>query len=88
MRECGYESAKKDGSEHLKFTAFYEALLDAKGVSLGTDSAGRGKAGRRLSYVATIQGNAYTAVLDLRPGDKFEIKLGKKQFRLVPARGR
>ena len=88
MRECGYESAKKDGSEHLIFTAFYEALLGAKGVSLGTDSASRGKAGRRLSYVVTIQGNAYTAVLELRPGDEFEIKLGKKQFRLVPARGR
>jgi hypothetical protein len=29
-------------------------------------------------------GKAYTAVLDLKPGDEFEIKLGKKQIRLVP----
>ena len=29
-------------------------------------------------------GKAYTAQLDLKPGDEFEIKLGKKQIRLVP----
>ena len=68
VRECGYWSTKKDGSERLNFTAFYEALLHAKGVNLGADSAGK----------------AYTAVLDLKPGDEFEIKLGKKQIRLVP----
>jgi hypothetical protein len=91
VRECGYVSAKKDGSERLNFTAFYEALLGAKGVSLGTDTAGRGKGGRSLSYVATVQGNgnllvgkAYTAVLDLLPGDEFEIKLGRKQIKLIP----
>jgi len=91
VRECGYVSTKKDGGERLNFTAFYEALLGAKGVSLGTDTAGRGKGGRSLSYVATVQGNgnllvgkAYTAVLDLLPGDEFEIKLGRKQIKLIP----
>jgi hypothetical protein len=93
VRECGYVSTKKDGTERLNFTAFYEALLGAKGVNLGTDSAGRGtgKGGRSLSYVATVQGNgnllvgkAYTAVLDLLPGDEFEIKLGRKQIKLIP----
>ena len=34
VRACGYVSSKKDGSERLNFTAFYEALLDAKGVNL------------------------------------------------------
>jgi|694.fasta_scaffold24302_4 hypothetical protein len=92
VRECGYVSTKKDGAERLNFTAFYEALLEAKGLSLGSDGAGRGKAGRKLSYVATVQGNgnllvgkAYTAMLDLQPGDEFEIKLGRKQIKLVPA---
>jgi hypothetical protein len=93
VRSCGYVSSKKDGSERLNFTAFYEALLDAKGVSLGDSaSKGRGKRGRSLSYVATVQGNgnllvgkAYTTMLDLKPGDEFEIKLGKKQIRLLPA---
>jgi len=93
VRACGYVSTKKDGTERLNFTAFYEALLEAKGVNLGESGGnGKGKGGRKLSYVATVQGNgnllvgkAYTAQLGLRPGDEFEIKLGKKQIRLMPA---
>jgi hypothetical protein len=93
VRGCGYVSTKKDGAERLNFTAFYEALLEAKGVSLG-EGGGKGgsKGGRKLSYVAIVQGNgnllvgkAYTAMLDLQPGDEFEIKLGRKQIRLIPA---
>ena len=45
-------------------------------------------------YVATVQGNgnllvgkAYTAMLDLKPGDEFEIKIGRKQIQLIPAGG-
>lgn len=94
VRACGYVSSKKDGTERLNFTAFYEALLDAKGVNLGGGSAGLGKGGRKLSYVATVQGNgnlligkAYTAMLDLQPGDEFDIKLGRKQIRLIPVGG-
>lgn len=88
---CGYVVTKKDGSEQVKFTAFYEALLEAKGVAFGGGSAGIGKGGRKLSYKATVQGNgnlligkAYTAMLNLVPGDEFEIKLGKKAIRLIP----
>jgi hypothetical protein len=92
VRECGYVSTKKDGADRLNFTAFYEALLGAKGVNLGDgNGAGRGKAGRKLSYVATVQfngnllvGKAYTAMLGLQPGDEFEIKLGRKQVKLIP----
>ena len=94
VRECGYVSTKKDGSERLNFTAFYEALLEAKGVTLGDTGTGKGPGGRKLSFVATVQGNgnllvgkAYTAQLGLEPGDEFEIKLGKKQIRLVPVGG-
>ncbi len=32
-------------------------------------------------------GKAYTVMLDLKPGDEFEIRLGKKQIRLVPIGG-
>jgi hypothetical protein len=42
--------------------------------------------------VATVQGNgnlligkAYTALLELNPGDEFEIKLGRKQIKLIPS---
>jgi hypothetical protein len=95
VRAAGYLSTKKDGSERLNFTAFYEALLEAKGVSVGNGiGAGKGKAGRSLGFTTKIQfngnlmvGKAYTALLDLKPGDEFEIKLGKKQIRLVPVGG-
>ena len=87
---CGYVTDKKGGGQRVNFTAFYEALLSAKGVDLGTGSAGIGKGGRKLSYTAKVQGNgnllvgkAYTAMLDLSPGDEFEIKLGRKAIRLI-----
>ena len=90
VRSCGYVSSRKDGAERLNFTAFYEALLEAKGVELS--GGGKvGKGGRKLSYVATVQGNgnllvgkAYTAMLGLEPGHEFEIKLGRKQIKLIP----
>jgi hypothetical protein len=89
VRSCGYVSSKKDGSERLNYTAFYEALLEAKGMSLG-ESHGA-KPGRKLSFNTKVQfngnlmvGRAYTALLELRPGDVFEIKLGRRQIRLVP----
>ena len=93
VHACGYVSTKKDGGERLNFTAFYEALLEAKGINLSTGGSGSmGKGGRKLSYVAKVQGNgnlligkAYTALLELSPGDEFEIKLGRKQIRLMPA---
>jgi len=92
VRACGYVSTKKNGGERLNFTAFYEALLEAKGGNLGESGVGGiGKGGRKLSYIATVQGNgnlligkAYTALLDLKAGDELEIKLGRKQIRLLP----
>ena len=91
VKACGYVSTKKDGGDRLKFTAFYEALLEAKGINLAAGGPAVGKGGRKLSYTAKVQGNgnlligkAYTALLDLNVGDEFEIKLGKKQIRLTP----
>jgi hypothetical protein len=93
VRSAGYVSSKKDGTERLNFTAFYEALLEAKGVSLGhgKGSGGKGRPGRSLSFATKIQfngnllvGKAYTAQLGLQPGDEFEIKLGRKQIQLIP----
>ncbi len=46
-------------------------LLEAKGLSLG-------EGGGNL-----LVGKAYTGLLDLKPGDEFEINLGRKQIRLV-----
>ena len=79
---CGYASKMKDGSDRVDFTAFYTAILDSKGITLGPH--------RKLSYIATVQGNgnlligkAYTAMMDLDPGDQFEIKLDKNAITLT-----
>jgi len=92
VRACGYVSLKKDGSERLNFTAFYNALLEAKGVSVGAEGKGTSNRGRKLSFNTKVQfngnlliGKAYTAQLGLEPGDEFEIKLGRKQIKLVRA---
>ena len=53
-RGCGYVVTKKDGSEQVKFTAFYEALLEAKGLSFSTGGSAVGKGGRKLSYKACL----------------------------------
>ena len=93
VRACGYVSTKKDGTERLNFTAFYEALLEAKGMNLGGGGSrgAKGRPGRHLSYATKVQfngnllvGKAYTAQLGLEPGDEFEIKLGRKQIKLIP----
>ena len=91
VRSCGYVSTKKDGTERLNYTGFYEAVLNAKGVALGGSSPAASKAGRKLTFQTKVQfngnllvGKAYTALMDLQPGDEFEIKLGRKSIRLVP----
>ena len=92
VRACGYVSKKKNGSDRLNYTAYYKALLQAKGINTGDKGSERiGKGGRKLSNIATVQGNgnlligkAYTAILDLKPGDQYEIKLGRKQIKLIP----
>lgn len=96
VRSCGYVTHKKDGSERLNFTSFYEALLEAKGVNLRPAAAERGPIGRQASYRTRVQfngnlmvGKAYTSVLGLSPGDQFEIQVepGEKRIHLVPVQG-
>ncbi len=91
-RACGYVSTKKNGESRLNYTAYYKALLEAKGMKMGGNSF-VGKGGRKLSYIATVQGNgnlligkAYTSLLDLKAGDNFEIQFKKKGkvIRLLP----
>jgi hypothetical protein len=93
VRSCGYVSTKKDGTARLNFTAFYDALLEAKGMNLGSGGGrgGKGHPGRQLSYATKVQfngnllaGKAYTAQLGLEPGDEFEIKLGASRSNSSP----
>ena len=92
---CGYFSTSKNGKKRLNFNAYYKAIAIAQGYKSNNENeAGSvGKGGRKLSYIATVQGNgnlligkAYTALLDLKAGDEFEIKIAKKgkAIRLLP----
>ena len=94
VRACGYVSEKKNGGDRLNFTAFYEALLEAKGINFASGGGAIGKGGRKLSYTARVQGNgnlligkAYTAMLGLEVGAEYDIKLGQKAIRLIPVGG-
>ena len=35
VRACGYVSTKKNGEPRLNYTAYYKALLEAKGMKMG-----------------------------------------------------
>ena len=91
VRACGYVSTKKDGGERLNFTAFYEALLEAKenNLAVGGTAAlakvGANSATQPRCKAATFLLARPTAMLELNPGDEFTIKLGKKAIRLIPA---
>ncbi|ABW32931.1 AbrB family transcriptional regulator [Acaryochloris marina] len=91
-KACGYYSTDKDGSERIKLMAFLNALLDAEGINLDSHSSsgnGNGRGGRKASYRVSVQsngnlllGSAYTKELDVKPGDEFEISLGRKHIHL------
>jgi hypothetical protein len=83
VRACGYVKNDK-----ICFTKFYEALLEAKGISLVSAK----KAGRRLSYKTKVQfngnlmvGSAYLNEIGFKPGDGFEIKLSRNSVTLTAA---
>lgn len=93
VRDCGYVTTRGDGQERLNFTAFYEALLEAKGMQIGRAAGqGTGRRGRKPSYFTKVQfngnlmvGAAYIAQLGVKPGDQFEIRLSKQQIKLMLA---
>jgi hypothetical protein len=61
-------------------------------MNLGGQPKSPGRAGRKLSFNTKVLfngnllvGKAYTTQLGLQPGDVFEIKLGRRQIKLVPS---
>jgi len=86
-RECGYYTETRKGDTRINLAEFYEALLEARGISL--DSEAGQKRGREASYRISVQKNgqiligaAYTKEMGLRPGDVFDVKLGYKAIHL------
>jgi hypothetical protein len=99
VRRCGYVNVGESGQERLNNTAFFEALLQAKGFAIG-DGRGPGdrrrarrlgRSGRSLPFHTKVQfngnlmvGRAYLDLLDAKPGDHFVIRLGRDSIRLMP----
>jgi hypothetical protein len=87
--ETGYFTVTKDGKKRVNSTSFYEALLEAKGVTIGGSSSGKKSTGRKLTFRTKVQfngnlmiGSAYTGAAGFEPGDEFTIVVGKKGFTL------
>jgi len=88
-RECGYYTITKNGVERVNMMKFLNALIDAEGIELDGKASSNGRGGRSASYRITVQsngnlliGSAYTKQMNLKPGDEFEISLGRKHIRL------
>ena len=88
-KACGYYSVTNNGIERVNMMKFLNALIDAEGIELDSTSNGNGHGGRSASYRISVQsngnlliGSAYTKQMGLKPGDEFEITLGRKHIRL------
>ena len=81
VRECGYIN-----NDRLCFTQFYEALLDAKGLTMKQPS----RRGRHLTYKTKVQfngklsiGENYVKEMGFQPGDEFAIKVNRSSITLT-----
>jgi hypothetical protein len=88
-KECGYYTITKNDVVRVNMMKFYNALLEAKEIEVDGKQSGNGRGGRSASYRISVQANgnlligaAYTKQMELRPGDEFEISLGRKHIRL------
>lgn len=88
-KACGYYTLTKNGIERVNMMKFLNALIDAEGIELDSTANGHGRGGRSASYRISVQsngnlliGSAYTKKMSLKPGDEFEITLGRKHIHL------
>ncbi|MGF1524704.1 MAG: AbrB family transcriptional regulator [Leptolyngbyaceae cyanobacterium] len=88
-RECGYYTLTKDNQTRVDVTGFYDALLEARGITLDPDKGKDGR-GREPTYRVSVHkngqiviGSTYTQEMGLKSGDEFEIKLGYKHIHLI-----
>ncbi|MEM6520313.1 MAG: AbrB family transcriptional regulator [Cyanobacteria bacterium P01_C01_bin.70] len=88
-RACGYYTITKNGTERVNMMKFMNALIAAEGIELDSEQSTNGRGGRSASYRITVQSNGnlligatYTKQMGLKPGDEFEISLGRKHIHL------
>jgi hypothetical protein len=93
-KACGYYTETKNGVQRVNMMKFLNALMDAEGIRLDSNGNGRGRGGRSASYKISVQSNgnlligaAYTKKMGLKPGDEFEITLGRKHIHLKQVSG-
>lgn len=92
-RACGYVTTKKDGSERINFTAFYEAISEAKGVILAPpEGKAKGKRGKPLSFcVKSSKGGVipvtagYAELIGVGPSQHVMIEHGDGWLKLTKA---
>lgn len=82
---CGYVRKGADGRRYAQAKEFYEAVLQARGLQIGSSRP----TGRRLSFQTRVQVNgnvmlprSYTAKLGLVPGTVLAIELDPGQCSL------
>ncbi|HIK45064.1 MAG TPA: AbrB family transcriptional regulator [Leptolyngbyaceae cyanobacterium M65_K2018_010] len=87
-KECGYYTWTKNNQPRVNLSAFYDALLEAKGITLEPESGKDGR-GREPTFRVSVHkngqiviGSTYTQEMGLKSGDEFEIKLGYKHIHL------
>ncbi len=88
-KACGYYTITKKGAERVNMMKFMNALIAAEGIELDSEQSTNGRGGRSASYRITVQsngnlliGSTYTKQMGLKPGDEFEISLGRKHIHL------
>jgi hypothetical protein len=94
-RETGYITQKKDGTERVNFTGFYEALLSAQGTISKRPKRKPGRPGRPLSYRTRVLSGVGHAVVGARyldqigvsEGDMLQISVSRGRLTLTPIRG-
>ncbi len=80
-RKAGYVSAGKDGKVKVQVQAFYDALVEAQGLSIKNGHPGIGS-GKNAQYMTTVHksgillvGKSYTSEFGAESGDVFGIEI-------------
>ena len=88
-KRCGYYTITKNKQPRVNLTAFYDAVLAAKGLPLDPEGSKDGR-GREPTYRVSVHkngqiviGSTYTEAMGLKKGDEFVIKLGYKHIHLI-----
>jgi hypothetical protein len=86
-RGAGYVRQTKSGKEQVLVKAFYQALLQAKGLTVRVGKA-PGKSARFSTTVhrsgVILVGRIYTERFGLEPGNEMDIVLEEDCIKLVP----